>query len=176
MTSHDFTRFKGLQGTSRDFKGLHRTLWDFKWLRGTSRDFEGLQETSRDLKRLERLQETSRDFKGLQETSRDCKETFMDFKRLHYNLIDFKTIVGLEKISLIQMDFIWAIPRKPQPKVLNRYPQIWPIFIYVIEGWILWILAKAASKNIEPFGFYRIFTESTRKCTFSTDDFATHKK
>jgi len=71
---------------------------------------------------------------------------------------------------------LWAIPRKPQPKVLNRYPQIWPIFIYVIEGWILWILAKADSKNIEPFGFYRIFTESTRKCTFSTDDFATHKK
>ena len=31
-------------------------------------------------------------------------------------------------------------------------------------------------KNIEPLDFYRIFTESTRKNTFSTDDFATHKK
>jgi len=31
-------------------------------------------------------------------------------------------------------------------------------------------------KNIEPFGFYRIFTGSTGKCTFSTDDFVMHKK
>jgi len=62
-----------------------------------------LQETSRD---FEALQVTSRDFERLQGTSRDCKETFIDFKRLHYSPIDFKTIVRLQKISLIQMDFV----------------------------------------------------------------------
>ncbi len=69
-----------------------------------------------------------------------------------------------------------AIPCKPQTKVLNRYRQIQLIFTHVVEASVLWILVKAVSKNIEPFGFYRIFTETSEKCTFSRDDFRCQKK
>ena len=58
---------------------------------------------------------------------------------------------------------IRAIPRKPRPKVLNRYPRIWLALTYVIEASVWWLMAQADSKNFEPFVFYRIFTESTLK-------------
>ena len=67
--------------------------------------------------------------------------------------------------------FLRAIPCKPQTKVLNRCSQIWLAFTYVIEARVLWILVKAVSKNIEPFSFYRVFTETPGKCTFLRGDF-----
>ncbi len=46
---------------------------------------------------------------------------------------------------------IRAIPRKPRPNLLNRGPhQILLNLIYIVKGSVLWIMAQAVSKNIEP--------------------------
>ena len=55
--------------------------------------------------------------------------------------------------------------------MLNRWSPISFILICVIEATILRSLVKTRSKNIEPFNYYRIFTNGTRKSQFTPEPF-----
>ena len=56
--------------------------------------------------------------------------------------------------------------------LLNRGPPIWFNLIYVVEGEVLRILTQAVLKNIQPFGFYEGFTDTTLKFSFFTEKFS----
>jgi len=56
--------------------------------------------------------------------------------------------------------------------LLNRGSPIWLNLIYVVEAGVLRILAQAVLKNIEPFGFYESFPNTTPKSSFLPEGFS----
>ncbi len=56
--------------------------------------------------------------------------------------------------------------------LLNRGSPIWLNLIYVVEAGVLRILAQAVLKNIEPFGFYEGFPNTTPKSLFLPEGFS----
>jgi hypothetical protein len=64
----------------------------------------------------------------------------------------FKQLLEMQisRFSKVEPSVIRAIPCKPRSHLLNRGPQILLNLIHIVKSSVLWIMAQAISKNIEP--------------------------